>query len=84
MTDVTATVDDVAGIRTMDLLRDVDRPGRTRPGPEGGTMPSKHLREALMARLQRKRFTEPVDVRRFPNGRVDILELDDIVVGRMT
>jgi class 3 adenylate cyclase len=37
-----------------------------------------------MARLQRKRFTEPVEVRRFPNGRVDVIELDDIVVGRMT
>lgn len=37
-----------------------------------------------MARLQRKRFSEPVDVRRFPNGRVDVIELDDVVVGRMT
>jgi len=37
-----------------------------------------------MARLQRKRFSEPVDVRRFPNGRVDVIELDDAVVGRMT
>ena len=37
-----------------------------------------------MARLQRKRFSEPVDVRRFPHGRVDIIELDDTVVGRMS
>ena len=37
-----------------------------------------------MSRLQRKRFSEPVDVRRFPNGRVDVIELDDVVVGRMT
>ena len=37
-----------------------------------------------MARLQRKRFNEPVEVRRFPNGRVDVIELDDIVVGKMT
>lgn len=37
-----------------------------------------------MARLQRKRFSEPVEVRRFPRGRLDVVELDDIVVGRMT
>ncbi len=47
-------------------------------------MPSKHPREAPVARLQRKRFSEPVDVRRFPRGRVDIIELGDTVVGRMT
>ena len=35
-------------------------------------------------RLQRRRFSEPSDVRTFPNGRVDIVELDDTVVGRMT
>lgn len=35
-------------------------------------------------RLQRKRFTEPADVRIFPRGRVDVVELDDVVVGRMT
>jgi len=37
-----------------------------------------------MARLQRGRFTEPTDVRTIPHGRIDILELDDRVVGRMT
>lgn len=37
-----------------------------------------------MARMQRKRFTEAADVRRFPNGRVDVIELGDVVVGRMT
>jgi class 3 adenylate cyclase/mannose-6-phosphate isomerase-like protein (cupin superfamily) len=37
-----------------------------------------------MARLQRKRFSSPDDVRNVPKGRVDIVELDDRVVGRMT
>lgn len=37
-----------------------------------------------MARLQRRRFSEPVDSRVFPRGKVDVVELDDIVVGRMT
>ena len=37
-----------------------------------------------MARLQRKRFSEPAEVRSFPNGRVDTVELDDVVIGRMT
>ena len=36
-----------------------------------------------MARLQRKRFSETADVRRFPNGRVEVVELDDRAVGRM-
>lgn len=35
-------------------------------------------------RLQRQRFSEPANVRRFPHGRVDVVELDDVVVGRMT
>ena len=35
-------------------------------------------------RLQRRRFSEPADVRRFPHGQVDVVELDDVVVGRMT
>ena len=34
-------------------------------------------------RLQRRRFSEPSDVRRFPHGRVEVVELDDTVVGRM-
>jgi class 3 adenylate cyclase/mannose-6-phosphate isomerase-like protein (cupin superfamily) len=34
-------------------------------------------------RLQRRRFTEPADTRRFPHGRVDVVELDDNVVGQM-
>ena len=37
-----------------------------------------------MARLQRKRFSDPDDVRSVPNGRIDVVELDDRVVGRMT
>jgi class 3 adenylate cyclase len=37
-----------------------------------------------MARLQRRRFTDPDDVRTLPHGRVDVVELDDRVVGRMT
>lgn len=37
-----------------------------------------------MARLQRRRFTEPDAVRTIPHGRIDIVELDDRVVGRMT
>jgi class 3 adenylate cyclase len=35
-------------------------------------------------RLQRRRFTEATDVRRFPHGHVDVVEMDDHVVGRMT
>src|SRR5262249_35658457 len=31
-----------------------------------------------------RRFTEPSEVRRFPHGRVDVVELDDTVVGRMS
>lgn len=34
--------------------------------------------------LQRRRFSEPSDVRTLPRGRVDVVELDDTVVGRMT
>ncbi|HJU50796.1 MAG TPA: adenylate/guanylate cyclase domain-containing protein [Acidimicrobiia bacterium] len=37
-----------------------------------------------MVRLQRKRFTEPVETREFARGRVDLVELDDVVVGRMS
>ena len=37
-----------------------------------------------MAHLQRRRFTDPDDVRTVPNGRIDVVELDDRVVGRMT
>jgi class 3 adenylate cyclase len=35
-------------------------------------------------RLQRRGFAEPSDVRTFPRGRVDVVELEDTVVGRMT
>jgi len=35
-------------------------------------------------RLQRRRFTEPSDVRTMPRGRIDVVELDDTLVGRMT
>jgi class 3 adenylate cyclase len=34
-------------------------------------------------RLQRRRFSEPSDVRTFPHGKIEIVELDDTVVGRM-
>lgn len=34
-------------------------------------------------RLQRRRFSEPSDVRTFPKGRVEVVELEDTVVGRM-
>lgn len=37
-----------------------------------------------MAHLQRRRFTDPDDVRTVPHGRIDVVELDDRVVGRMT
>jgi class 3 adenylate cyclase len=35
-------------------------------------------------RLQRQRFSEASDVRTIPRGRIDVVELDDTVVGRMT
>ena len=35
-------------------------------------------------RLQRRRFSEPSDVWTIPRGRIDVVELDDTVVGRMT
>jgi class 3 adenylate cyclase len=35
-------------------------------------------------RLQRRRFSEASDVRTFPHGKIDVVELDDTVVGRMT
>ena len=34
--------------------------------------------------MQRKRFSAPAEVRTFPRGKVDVVELDDVVVGRMT
>lgn len=37
-----------------------------------------------MARLQRQRFQDSADVRRFPNGKVEVVELNDRAVGRMT
>jgi class 3 adenylate cyclase/mannose-6-phosphate isomerase-like protein (cupin superfamily) len=35
-------------------------------------------------RLQRRRFSDATDVRVFPHGQVEVVELDDVVVGRMT
>ena len=35
-------------------------------------------------RLQRQRFSQSTDVRTLPRGRIDVVELDDVVVGRMT
>ncbi len=37
---------------------------------------------APMPRLQRKSFTEPDQVRTFPHGRIDIVELDETSIGR--
>ena len=37
-----------------------------------------------MARLQRRRFSQPDEVRSIPNGSIDVVSLDDRVVGRMT
>jgi class 3 adenylate cyclase len=37
-----------------------------------------------VARLQRRRFTESTDVRETPRGRVEIVELDDRVVAKIT
>lgn len=36
-----------------------------------------------MARLQRRRFSEPDEVRPIPHGRVEVVSLDDRVIGRM-
>jgi class 3 adenylate cyclase len=36
-----------------------------------------------MARMQRRRFTDPDEVRRFPHGQVEVVSLDDRVIGRM-
>jgi class 3 adenylate cyclase len=35
-------------------------------------------------RLQRRRFSEATDVRRFPHGHIEVVEMDDNIVGRMT
>ncbi|MBF8289164.1 MAG: Guanylate cyclase protein [Chloroflexi bacterium] len=35
-------------------------------------------------RLQRRRFSEASEVRTFPKGRVEVVELEDTVIGRMT
>jgi class 3 adenylate cyclase len=40
--------------------------------------------EELPMRLQRRRFADATDVRRFPHGHVDVVEMDDHVIGRMT
>ncbi len=37
-----------------------------------------------MARLQRRRFEDSDDVRTISNGRIEVVELDDRVIGRMT
>jgi class 3 adenylate cyclase len=37
-----------------------------------------------VARLQRQRFSDSTDIREFPHGKIDVVELDDHVVGRMT
>jgi class 3 adenylate cyclase len=40
--------------------------------------------EVHVARLQRRRFSEPDEVRKTPSGQVEIVSLDDRVIGRMT
>jgi class 3 adenylate cyclase len=40
-------------------------------------------RDEVTMRLQRRRFTDSTDVRRFPHGRVEVVEMDDHVVGQM-
>jgi class 3 adenylate cyclase len=37
-----------------------------------------------MARLQRRRFSEPDEVRPIPHGSIEVVSLDDRVIGRMT
>jgi class 3 adenylate cyclase len=39
--------------------------------------------EVTGMRLQRRRFSEATDVRRFPHGHIDVVEMDDHVIGRM-
>lgn len=34
-------------------------------------------------RLQRRKFSDATDIRRFPHGHIDVVEMDDHVVGRM-
>lgn len=43
-------------------------------------LPESHGTE--MARLQRKSLSAPDETRSFPNGKLEIFELDDVVVGR--
>jgi class 3 adenylate cyclase/mannose-6-phosphate isomerase-like protein (cupin superfamily) len=43
--------------------------------------PTRH--EVLTVRLQRRRFSESTDTRTFPHGKIDVVEMDDHVVGRM-
>jgi hypothetical protein len=38
----------------------------------------------VMARLQRKSLSTPDETRTFPNGKLEIFDLDDVVVGRTT
>jgi class 3 adenylate cyclase len=40
--------------------------------------------DEVVMRLQRRRFTDSTDVRRFPHGQVEVVEMDDHVVGQMT
>src|SRR3990170_843175 len=47
---------------------------RHRPANVGGSM----------ARLQRRRFSESDDVRLIPHGKIDVVAMDDRVIGRMT
>src|SRR5438552_7323634 len=60
-------------------------PWTTRLGGAGANATStSHETGADMGRLQRRRFSDPDDVRIIPHGRIDVVELDDRVIGRMT
>lgn len=43
--------------------------------------PNEHHLKSV-PRLQRKSFSSPDEIRRFPSGQVDIIHLDETVLGR--
>ena len=57
--------------------------GRTRPQAEGLRGDARGVRIGLVTRLQAKSLEKPDEVRPTPFGRVDIYNLDDLVIGRM-
>src|SRR5260221_4860417 len=61
------------------------RPRRAASGPLWhDRRPTGVRRSGGLMRLQRRRFSEPSDVRTIPRGRIDVVDLDDTVVGRMS